>query len=118
MWLALPVLLISASLGPTFSEMCLRHVSYHYICHDDYDLTHLNLLFNITETLLQEGTITSSRADVMKRTLQFLFPHFMRPWLFSGQAQEASYFRYHWSGQRPYSPADLQVPHLSVRELG
>ena len=71
MWLALPVLLISVSLGPTFSEMCLRHVSYHYICHDDYDLTHLNLLFNITETLLQEGTITSSRADVMKRTLQF-----------------------------------------------
>ena len=47
-----------------------------------------------------------------------LFPHFMRPWLFSGQAQEASYFRYHWSGQRPYPPADLQVPHLSVRELG
>ena len=71
MWLALPVLLISASLGPTFSEMCLRHVSYHFICHDDYDLTHLNLLYNITETLLQEGTITSSRADVMKRTLQF-----------------------------------------------
>ena len=71
MWLALPVLLISASLGPTLSEMCLRHVSYHFICHDDYDLTHLNLLYNITETLLQEGTITSSRADVMRRTLQF-----------------------------------------------
>ena len=71
MRLLLALCLVSAVIKPSESDMCIRHVAYHYVCHDNYDLGYLDRLYNITETLLKEGSISSTRADIMKRTLQY-----------------------------------------------
>ena len=69
--LAFHLFLLMASLCVVNSKFCVRHVKYHYVSRDDYDLGYLNRLHNITEALLQEGSISKTSADIMKRTLSF-----------------------------------------------
>ena len=53
------------------SSFCVRHVKFHFVSRDDYDLGYLNRLYSITEALLQEESISKTSADIMKRTLSF-----------------------------------------------
>ena len=64
-------LLLSCVFGVASSSFCVRHIHYHFVSRDDYDLGYLDKLYNITESLLQEGSISKASADIMKRTLAF-----------------------------------------------
>ena len=63
--------LLCVALSSASSNLCVRHIKYHYVARDDYSLEYLNKLYKITDTLLDEGSISKTSADIMKRTLTF-----------------------------------------------
>ena len=81
-----PVLLLGLSACAATSDLCIRHIKYHFISKDDYDLGYLNKLFSITESLLEDGSISKTTADIMKRTLSFSSHTLSEP----GQAEPRS----------------------------
>ena len=71
--------LLCVALSSASSNLCVRHIKYHYVARDDYSLEYLNKLYKITDTLLDEGSISKTSADIMKRTLTFSFHTLCEP---------------------------------------
>ena len=65
------LLLLGATVSSTSSDLCVRHIKYHFISRDDYDLSYLKKLYDITDSLLDKGEISKASADIMRRTLTF-----------------------------------------------
>ena len=65
------LLFLSATVSSTSSDLCVRHIKYHFISRDDYDLSYLKKLYDITDSLLDKGEISKASADIMRRTLTF-----------------------------------------------